>query len=910
MSNARSDWAGPTLYWNDRSCIPLDWNGPVNQPYDAFPDGAKARPIIELLEAVVHRYPDRIALADAHASITYTELWRAVAGWAEQIAEATAPGDLIGILAPQSTAFPIAMLACLAAGRPFVPLDSSYPPEWIARVLDDSCPSLLLIAAADPGAAACGSKAPRTLDLNGNAPQAAASWRPAHLGCDEAACVLFTSGSTGQPKGVVNSQRNLLQRVGQSINAAHINCHDRFLTLASLCTIVGVRDLITALAAGACFYVHDSHQAGAREILRIIRERRISILFGFPALLRSVVEGCQASAGEDLRLVRVGGDTMLWSDIALLRAWVSPGTLIQLLYAATEAPMMQWFVGEKASGDEERIPIGYPLPGNTLAVVDENGSPTRQGEVGELLVRSPYVALGAWSRGRCEVDAIRTDPKYPNVRIFATGDLVRRRPDGFYERIGRKDRQVKIRGVRVELDGVEAAIRPHVSVRDVAVVARTDGEGSARLVAYVQLHDTASQDCLGELKLMMRRTVPAHMWPWRYYAVPVIPRLPNSKLDGHALRAMDLTRATEEADSRLRSPDSAYIEKDPVEIAVAHVWRDVLGLRLAAAGDDFFDLGGDSLRAITMIVALEKALGREVPMNLINQAPTFAAFCATLKDSAPTGYSALVVLKPGQGAPPLFFIHGVGGSVMELFALGRKMTWSGPVIGIQARGLDGRDTPHETVEAMTDEYLTAVKARQPEGPYFLCGYSFGGLVAFEMARRLSDRGDDVAFVGLVAALPPGHRFLRWWAWAAYLYRSLSQGMVALTRGRFGEFAAGVRTQLRAVAVSALAASAAYRPGRYSGELTIFEPGRRDLGLPSSAMRWSPHAHGLRRHCLQGRHDNMLAGANAEAAARLLTRCLEASQRYRVGSAMPAAAKPAARSRQESHLRHAAPSAPA
>jgi thioesterase domain-containing protein len=245
-----------------------------------------------------------------------------------------------------------------------------------------------------------------------------------------------------------------------------------------------------------------------------------------------------------------------------------------------------------------------------------------------------------------------------------------------------------------------------------------------------------------------------------------------------------------------------------------------------------------------------------------------------------------------------------------LFALGRRMTWSGPVIGIQARGLDGRDAPHETVEAMTDEYLTAVKTRQPEGPYFLCGYSFGGLVAFEMARRLSDGGDDVAFVGLVATLPPGHRILRLWAWAAHLYRRLAQGAVALKAGRFGESAPVTWTHLRAVALSALAASAAYRPCRYAGELTIFEPGRRDLGLPSSAIHWSRHAHALRRHRLQGRHDDMLAGANAAAAARLLTRCLEASQQYRVGSAMPAATNPAARNRQESHLPQAAPSVPA
>jgi acyl-coenzyme A synthetase/AMP-(fatty) acid ligase/thioesterase domain-containing protein/acyl carrier protein len=876
--------------WNDQSDFPLDWNGPIDRPFDAFPEAAKTRPIIELLQAVVRRHPERIALAGAEASITYGEMWRAVAGRAEQIAAATAPGDLVGILAPVSIAFPIAMLACFAAGRPFVALDPDYPAEWIARVLDESLPSLLLLVNASHGAAGPIPGVFRTLDLTGSARPASPSWRPTCLSPDEAACVLFTSGSTGQPKGIVNSQRNLLQRVSQSINAAHINSDDRFLTLTSLCTIVGVRDLITALLAGASVWLLDVQKAGAREILRVIRDRRISILFAFPALLRSVAQSSQDGAGDHLRLVRVGGDTTLWSDVGLLRAWLSPGTSIQLVYAATEAPMMQWFIGEKAAGDDERIPVGYPLPGNALAVIDEHGAPTRDGEVGALLVRSPYVALGSWSRGRCETDAaIQTDAADPNLRIFKTGDLVRRRADGLYDRIGRRDRQVKIRGVRVELDGVEAAIRHHGSVRDVGVIVRRVGDdGAARLVAYVRPHGTASDDFLSELAAMMRRSVPAHMRPWRFYATPVIPRLPNSKLDGLALRAMDLARSMEEEDPRHGSTGTAWIEEDPVEIVVAHIWRDILGLELAAAGDDFFDLGGDSLRAITMTFELEKAFGRKLPINLINQAPTFSAFCATLRENAPAAYTPLVVLKPGHGSLALFFIHGVGGSVMELFRVCRKMSWPGPVIGIQARGLDGREPPHDTVESMTDEYLTALKTRQPIGPYLLCGYSFGGLVAFELAKRLKRGGDAVAFVGLLATLPPGHHFLRLWTWAAYLYRRLAQSLVAVKEhpsrvwGRLASTKADkmrvhdTTLALRAVAARALSASAVYRPGLYDGELTILEPARRDLGLPSSAALWSAHACAVRSHCLQGRHDDMLVGTNAEAAADLLTRCLEAA----------------------------------
>ena len=885
MSEAQSCCLGAALYWNDQSDFPLDWNGPIDRPFDAFADESKARPIVELLEAVVRRFPERIALFGPDASITYAELWRALTGWAEQIGGATAPGELVGILTPVAPAFPIAMFACLAAGRPFVALDPGYPPEWIAQVLDDSRPSLLLVSNAGHGATGAIPAATRTLDLTHAAPQASPSWRPARMAPDEAACVLFTSGSTGHPKGIVNSQRNLLQRVSQSINSAHINSDDRFLTLTSLCTIVGVRDMITALLAGASFYLLDTKDAGARETHRVIRDLEISILFAFPAMLRSVVDSSQNGAGDFLRLVRVGGDTTLWSDVAMLRAWMSPRTSIQLIYAATEAPMMQWFVDENASTDEERVPIGHPLPGNALAVIDENGVLTPDGEVGELCVRSPYVALGTWSQGRCQAAAgIQPDARDGSMRILKTGDLVRRRSDGLYDRIGRKDRQVKIRGARVELDGVEALIRRHASVRDVGVVARTDGD-LARLVAYIQPHDTASDQLPHELGVMMRRVAPPHMRPWRYYLAPAIPRLPNSKLDNRGLRALDLAKSRAEADVRLTGPNTSWIETDPVEIAVARIWRDILGLQLTAPEDDFFDLGGDSLRAITMTFELEKALGRELPMNLINRAPTFAEFCAILRDNAPAVYAPLVVLKPGLGAPPLFFIHGVGGGVMELFGLCRKMTWPGPVIGIQARGLDGYEPPHDCVETMADEYLAAVRKRQPEGPYFLCGYSFGGLVAFELARRLSDGADKVAFVGLLATLPPGHHFLRLWTWTAYLYRRLGQAVGVngrQLRGWVGGANAGsdrLRARaalpaLRAVALSALSASAAYRPGTYTGELTIFEPDSRDLGVPSSALLWSRHASAVRREGIRGRHDDMLVGTNAQAVADLLTRCLE------------------------------------
>jgi non-ribosomal peptide synthetase component F len=298
-----------------------------------------------------------------------------------------------------------------------------------------------------------------------------------------------------------------MQRVAQSINAAHINAEDRFLTLASLCTIVGVRDTMTALLAGASVHLLDSQHAGAREIVNVIRAEAITILFAFPALLRSVIPQRGERARDALRLVRVGGDTMLWSDIDLLRGWLEPETAIQLIYAATEAPMMQWFVDVSCRTDDPRIPIGCPLPGNRLALIDEHGRNTPPGEVGELIVGSPYVALGHWVDGRCAAGSIEVNGA-PSCRLFRTGDLVRQRPDGLLERIGRKDRQVKIRGTRVDLDGVEAALRRHPRVRDVGALARrkitaSGADGEVTLVAYVSARDAAHAGLLDDLKNMM-----------------------------------------------------------------------------------------------------------------------------------------------------------------------------------------------------------------------------------------------------------------------------------------------------------------------------------------------------------------------------------------------------------------------
>src|SRR5688572_28039856 len=297
----------------------LDWNGPADRPFTRFRDEDLDRPIVDLFERVARRHPTRLAMTDADTSLSYAELWDGVSGLAETIAADTSPGDLIGIVLPTCSMCPLAMLACLAAGRPFVALDPHYPATWLAHGFERARPALIIGGAGALGAAEAAAPAVRVIDLD-RVPRAARNgWRPADFDVDEPACVLFTSGSTGRPKGIVNSQRNVLQRVAQSINAAHVDADDRFLTLASLSTIVGVRDAITALLAGASVHLLDPQRVGAREIVEVSRAEAITILFAFPAHLRSVLAHAADRAPDSLRLVRVGGDTTLWSDIDLLR---------------------------------------------------------------------------------------------------------------------------------------------------------------------------------------------------------------------------------------------------------------------------------------------------------------------------------------------------------------------------------------------------------------------------------------------------------------------------------------------------------------------------------------------------------------------------------------------------------------
>lgn len=870
-----------TAPWLDQSTYALDWNGPADRAFAPIAD--LSLPIAERFRAVAQAFPGRVAVADGESSITYKEALQQVDALAARLAGETAPDDLVGILLSASIEFPIAMLACLAAGRLFVPLDLHYPRAWLASVMQDSGIAAVIGRFEDAESAELVPQGTRRIDLAQPASRTA-SFAP--KGPDEPAIVLFTSGSTGKPKGIVNSQRALLRRVAQYANAAHINESDRFLPLSSECTIAGLRERLTALLTGASLHVIDVQRSGARQILDRMNGANVTMLYAVPALLRSLMQLDDGRAPASLRVVRVGGDAVLWSDIEALRAWAD--CRIELGYSSTEAPIMQWFVPRDFPQEGAKVPLGHPLAGNALAIVGDDDAPVAPGETGELVVRSPYVALGRWSEGRCDGADFPADPKDESCRILRTGDLVRLRADGLIDLIGRKDRQLKIRGQRIEPGELEAALRRQPGMRDAAVYPRRVG-AQWWLIAYIVGDaDTAT------LKTALRDTLPAALQPQRIHRLDELPRLASAKLDMAALVALDEEWQRREVTAL--APGAA--PQGETEETIAAIWCRVLERDAAGRDDDFFDCGGDSLSTLGLMFGIEEALGRELPVTMIYEAPTIAALAAAIEQHKAPVFSPLVKIKDGGGAP-LFVVHGVGGNVMELFAFGRRL--SQPVYALQARGLDGKQAPNRSIAAMADDYLAAIRTVFPHGPWHLAGYSSGGLVALEMAQRLRAQGKAPASLTLIdtqtnarqwplaiwaehvlgrlrhhrqslAALPARARL----AYAGKAFAALGtliQWRLGLKAPPSPPTAMRIPPALQGVFDATLAAIAAYRPRRYDGPVELIVPQTADAFMAQPARLWRLYCAHLAVSRVPGDHLSMIRGVNAVNIAAVFARIL-------------------------------------
>jgi amino acid adenylation domain-containing protein len=725
----------------------LDRDGPVEVPFDRFEDCWVERPIVARFEWIAARHTNDLALEDGERRFTYGALRRAVRCLARHI-DATVPlGRPVGVLLASGALYPLAALAALAAGRPYVPIDSRYPAARNAQVMSDAELAAVIVDDAAPALTEGLARIEIAAALMEEDEPA-----PLVVAADGPAFILYTSGSTGQPKGICNEQRAILQRVAQFTNAAHLQAQDRIILLSSPGTIAGIRDTLAALLNGASLFVADPHEVGVRGVLETLRRHRITICYAVPALLRQLLAvPAAAQAFAHLRVLRLGGDIALASDLALCRAVLPSQCHVMIGFGSTEAPtVFQWFAPPSWQPDGLRLPVGRAAPGVDFAVLAGDGTPVAAGEAGELVLRSRYLALGHWRHGCVDPGPLRADLADSSYRIMPIGDLVRQREDGLWELVGRTDRQVKIRGLRVDLGEVDAALRSSPAVADAAVIARTSGDEVVALIAYVVPHPRAGEALDEMLHGLVAARVPQHMRPAAIRYLAEIPQLPGFKPDVAALLRLDRQELERQA-TAASPPIEATMGEAPwvIRDAVERAWASVLDRRSLQADQRWDEAGGDSLKAMQLWFHIEERLGRRLTLDALDERTTPRGLMAALATALAPDGPAPALAAGGAAAPLVFLMPGVAGDEPLLV---RFRTAFGGTLRFKLT-----DYPEwrETMEARLDfsaivtAVVATIVAETSEQPYLLAGYSYGGFVAYAAAQRLIQHGHRVAFLGLL-----------------------------------------------------------------------------------------------------------------------------------------------------------------
>ena len=711
------------------------------------------------------RQPKAIALhsAEEGTTLTYRRLWRRAMRLAALLRNrGVGRGDRVAVLLPRGPECVASLLACLACGAVWVPLDVEQPEARLALVLADADPALLVSDAA--GAVRMRSLdegVPPILDLEGEKRALKAMKplaKPMRLRRKDPAYMIYTSGSTGQPKGVLVSQGALAEHCAATIQCLGITRKDAVLHFSPPTFDPALEQMLTTLAVGGRLVIRGHDLWSPAELMRVLRDHKVSVADLPPAYLREALLAW-AEAGETvepstLRLLVVGGEAAPPDLPALWRAGPLRGARLLNAYGPTETTVTCTLHEVPRDGaPEEALPIGRPLPGTEAYILDPSGNPVPEGIEGELHIGGRRLALG-YFRQPDLTESRFVERKLPGrrrpVRLYRTGDRASFIPgrDGLIGFHGRIDQQVKLRGFRIEPGEIEAALRAG-GMRDAAVVVQ--GTGAAqRLVAYVVAGEKGLRE--EELRRWLAGRLPTYMVPAAFMALPALPVMPSGKLDRAALPALP----------DIGTQQAVIGTHDPVEADLSSLWRAVLELpETIAIGPacDFFALGGHSLLALRLQTRIRQHFGRELPVAALIATPVLAHQAALLREPAAApetaGGPGLVPLRTEGGKPALFVIHPVGGSVACYRDLARLLQSGRPVIGIQAAGIEPGEQPFAGgLPAMAGAYAALIRSHQPDGPYHLAGWSMGGVLAFETARQLAAAGQPVGTVTLIESYTP------------------------------------------------------------------------------------------------------------------------------------------------------------
>lgn len=848
----------------------------------------------QAFEVQSDRTPNSVAAEYQGETLSYAELDRRANQLARYLRQLGATVDSrVAVCLKRSLQLPVALLAVLKSGAACMPLDPNYPEERLELMLRDAAPAVLLTdepSGPKFSSIRFASSGLKILDLRKEWARVSRE-EGKRVDCEvqatDAAYVIYTSGSTGTPKGVVITHRGLVNHGAASVKLYGHVPTDRVLQFSSISFDIAIEEIFPTWMAGATVVFRpEDFSLQVADFLRWVRQQNISVLDLPTAYWHEIVHELselKEPVPAGLRLVIVGGEKASAKAFSAWRTVVGNRVRWINTYGPTEASVIATAYEPPSSPDfpvPTTLPIGRPIANTKVYLLDEELNPVPVGVAGELHIGGTGVARGYLNRPESTAEKFISDPfsDDPSVRLYKTGDMAQFLPSGEIEFIGRRDFQVKIRGFRVEPGEVEAVLERHPAIRDVAVVAREWREGEKRLVAHF-VPRVGEEPSASELRSFLQGKLPAYMVPACFVRLNALPLTANGKVDRKALPDPS---ATDNELFHSEPVNDGEQPKDALELQLTGIWENVLGIRPIATQQNFFDLGGHSILAVRLMHRIEQALQRKIPITTLLQAPTISGLAELMRrEGWSPSWSSLVPIQPHGSRPPFFCVHGIGGTVLRFRDLARHLGDDQPFYGLQAKGLDGKQPCASSVEEMAADYIRDIQQVQLGGPYFLGGYSFGGMVALEMAQQLRAQGEEVALVALLDTFPG--RPMSSAELLAKLFRMPLKEKISYSIGRVRRFATYVQRRLSRqlppdllkVRQACYLAESRYVPKVYTGKVTVFRPATKSLRSVDDAMggwnEWA--AGGVEIHEISGRHDNMFFEPNVAILAEKFSDCL-------------------------------------